>query len=147
VESAKGVLRRFLFEMKKQFSVQARVPTDYIQIQRTFLLWLRMATSKGKVSRCPSPETLFPSLCLVVDTSRAMHEPCPPALNTKRKPEALQLHPTLTPGGLHHRRRRRFRRAKRRTSLFPCLHPPRPPPGRSLDSDDGEWIEGVRHGD
>jgi hypothetical protein len=60
VESAKGLLRRFLFEMKKHFNIQARVPTDYIQIQRTFLLWLRMATSKGKVNHCPSLAKLCP---------------------------------------------------------------------------------------
>ena len=49
VESARNVLRRILFEMKKQYGLHGVVPTNYIQIQRTFLLWLRMATAKGKV--------------------------------------------------------------------------------------------------
>ena len=62
VESANGILRRILFEMKRQFSLDGSVPTNYIQIKRTFLRWLRMASSKGK-------------LCFVIDGADGLDEP------------------------------------------------------------------------
>lgn len=48
VESARGILRRCLFEMKRHCGLDDEVPTDYIQIKRTFLVWLQA---------CPSPPT------------------------------------------------------------------------------------------
>ena len=49
VESAKGILRRILFEMKAFYKIEEDVPNDYIQIKRTFLLWLRMGIAKGGI--------------------------------------------------------------------------------------------------
>ena len=62
VESANGILRRILFEMKRQFSLDGSVPTHYIQIKRTFLRWLRMASAKGKI-------------CIVIDGADGLDEP------------------------------------------------------------------------
>jgi ankyrin repeat protein/tetratricopeptide (TPR) repeat protein len=81
VESAKGILRRILFEMKAFYNIEEEVPNDYIQIKRTFLLWLRMGIAKG-------------GIVIVIDGADGFDEP-----NDGIR-QFLDCIPKILPGGL-----------------------------------------------
>jgi len=81
VESAKGILRRILFEMKAFYKIDEEVPNNYIQIKRTFLLWLRMGIAKG-------------GMVIVIDGADGFDEP-----NDGIK-QFLDCIPKVLPGGL-----------------------------------------------
>ena len=81
VESAKGILRRILFEMKAFYKIDEDVPNDYIQIKRTFLVWLRMGIAKG-------------GIVIVIDGADGLDEP------NDGISQLLDCIPKILPGGL-----------------------------------------------